>query len=102
MVDSEAAIRAEIEENLARMVGRFPQVATRNDWYLALAYTVRDRMVRRWAQTPIRFRCSVAHHAAAICCCTMAPASTAPIGWFAPIVGGIFRAGSAPSEACAR
>ena len=51
MNDSEAAIRAEIEENLARMVGRFPEVATRNDYYLAVAYTIRDRMVRRWAKT---------------------------------------------------
>jgi starch phosphorylase len=33
------------------MVGRFPEVATKNDYYLAVAYTVRDRMLRRWVRT---------------------------------------------------
>jgi len=51
MNDSPSAIRAEIEDNLFRVVGRFPEVATRNDYYLAVAYTVRDRMLRRWART---------------------------------------------------
>src|SRR5687768_7390372 len=51
MDDSVAAIRAEIEENLFRVVGRFPEVATKNDYYLAVAYTVRDRMLERWART---------------------------------------------------
>jgi len=51
MNDSVAAIRAEIEENLFRMVGRFPEVATKNDYYLAVAYTVRDRILQRWART---------------------------------------------------
>lgn len=51
MNDTPAAIRAEIEENLFRMVGRFPEVATNNDYYLAVAYTVRDRMLHRWVRT---------------------------------------------------
>jgi starch phosphorylase len=55
MRDSVAAIRADIEENLFRMVGRFPEVATRNDYYLAVAYTVRDRILHRWARTAKRY-----------------------------------------------
>jgi starch phosphorylase len=51
MHDSVATIRAEIEENLFRMVGRFPEIATKNDYYLAVAYTVRDRILRRWVRT---------------------------------------------------
>ena len=51
MHDSAASIRGEIEENLFRMVGRFPEIATKNDYYLAVAYTVRDRILRRWVRT---------------------------------------------------
>lgn len=38
-------------DNLACLCARFPEVATRNDYYLALAYTVRDRLLRRWIRT---------------------------------------------------
>ena len=31
--------------------GILPQHATRNDWYMALAYTVRDRMMERYIAT---------------------------------------------------
>jgi starch phosphorylase len=51
MNDSVEDLRAEIEENLFRMVGRFPEVATKNDYYLAVAYMVRDRVLRRWVRT---------------------------------------------------
>jgi starch phosphorylase len=40
-----------ILENLYHVQGRIPQVATRNDWYMALAYTVRDRMLDRWVRS---------------------------------------------------
>jgi starch phosphorylase len=40
-----------IQENLCRTLGRFPKVATRHDYYLALAYTVRDWMLRQWVKT---------------------------------------------------
>ncbi len=40
-----------IEDKLFSMVGRFPKVATKNDYYLALAYAVRDRMLFNWVQT---------------------------------------------------
>jgi starch phosphorylase len=49
--DSAENIQSDILENLYCMVGRFPAVASRNDWYLAVAYTVRDRMLRRWVRT---------------------------------------------------
>jgi glycogen phosphorylase len=39
------------QDNLAYLCARFPEVATRNDQYLALAYTVRDRLLHRWTIT---------------------------------------------------
>ena len=33
------------------MQGKFPAIATKNDFYMALAYTVRDRQLRRWINT---------------------------------------------------
>jgi len=44
-------IKKSFRQNLATVVGKFPAVATRNDRYLALAHTVRDRLVHRWMQT---------------------------------------------------
>ena len=38
-------------ENLFFVQGRSPQRATRNDLYMALAHTVRDRLVERWIST---------------------------------------------------
>jgi starch phosphorylase len=40
-----------VGDNLIYLLARFPEVATPHDWYLALAYSVRDRMLERWAQT---------------------------------------------------
>ena len=37
--------------NLHCIQGKLPQHATRNDWYMALANTVRDRMMRRYIGT---------------------------------------------------
>jgi starch phosphorylase len=37
--------------NLFYMQGKFPQLATDYDYYMALAYTVRDRMLQRWNST---------------------------------------------------
>ena len=51
MIDTVKQIRLGIEENLFRMLGRFPEIATRHDYYLATAYTVRDWMLRRWVRT---------------------------------------------------
>jgi starch phosphorylase len=33
------------------MQARFPEVATPHDWYMALAYSVRDRMLAQWVAT---------------------------------------------------
>lgn len=38
-------------DNLSYIQGRVPRTATRNDWYMAVAYTVRDRILHRWMQT---------------------------------------------------
>ena len=45
------AITRAFLDNLACLQARFPAVATRNDYYMALAYTVRDRMLSRWINT---------------------------------------------------
>jgi starch phosphorylase len=46
----EALARA-ILDNLHRRRGRPPELATRNDWYLAAAYTARDHLLDRWIRT---------------------------------------------------
>jgi glycogen phosphorylase len=46
----EIIVRALID-NLFYVQGRLPESATRNDWYMALAYTVRDRLLERWIKT---------------------------------------------------
>ena len=49
-LDPDAFKRA-LMDNLCFVQGRFPKVATLNDWYMALAYTVRDRVLHRWMKT---------------------------------------------------
>lgn len=38
-------------DNLFYIQGKFPAIASKNDYYMALAYTVRDRLLRRWLNT---------------------------------------------------
>ena len=38
-------------DNLFYIQGKYPEVATKNDLYFALAYTVRDRLLHRWLNT---------------------------------------------------
>jgi len=38
-------------DNLYYVQGRIREVATPHDWYTALAYTVRDRLLKRWTET---------------------------------------------------
>src|SRR6185369_12149116 len=45
------AITKALIDNLRCLQGKLPQHATRNDWYMALAYTVRDRMIDRYIST---------------------------------------------------
>lgn len=41
-------LRRAFLDNLFYVQGKFPLLATKHDYYLALAYTVRDRMLQRW------------------------------------------------------
>src|SRR6476659_7535334 len=42
------AITEALIDNLHCLQAKLPQHATRNDWYMALAYTIRDRMLDRY------------------------------------------------------
>ena len=48
---SAAALKRAFLDNLFFLRAKFPEVATLNDNYLALAYTVRDRLLHRWITT---------------------------------------------------
>lgn len=48
---SVAAIKQSFLDNLAFIQGRFQPIASKNDYYVALAYTVRDRLMDRWTKT---------------------------------------------------
>ena len=45
------AIKRAFLDNLFCVQGKTPALATRHDYYMALAYTVRDRMMHRWIST---------------------------------------------------
>jgi glycogen phosphorylase len=45
------AIKNSFLDDLFYMQGKFAALATRNDYYMALAYAVRDRMLQRWIST---------------------------------------------------
>lgn len=44
-------LRRALADNLFYVQGRFPENASKNDFYLALAYTVRDRLLQHWLNT---------------------------------------------------
>ena len=46
--NSAEAIKTDLIEKLFSMRAKFPEVATLNDYYLALSYVIRDRVLRRW------------------------------------------------------
>lgn len=48
---SEETLKRAIMDNLFYIQGKFPDIATKNDYYMALAYTVRDRLLQRWITT---------------------------------------------------
>ncbi len=50
------AIKQDFIDNLFYHQAKFPAVSTRNDYYLALAYTVRDRLLYRWINTAETYR----------------------------------------------
>lgn len=46
-----ASIKRAFLDHLFFLQGKFPSIATFNDYYLALAYVVRDRLLHRWIST---------------------------------------------------
>ena len=46
-----SAIKRAFLDNLFYVMGKFPALASRKDYYMALAYAVRDRMLQRWIST---------------------------------------------------
>jgi glycogen phosphorylase len=48
---SKDALKNAIVDDLFYVQGKFPALATKNDYYMALAFAVRDRMLQRWIST---------------------------------------------------
>ncbi|MDD5322285.1 MAG: glycogen/starch/alpha-glucan phosphorylase [Methylococcales bacterium] len=48
---SKEALKHAFFDNLFYVQGKFPALATQHDYYLALAYTVRDRLLHCWIST---------------------------------------------------
>ena len=48
---SKEALKNAFLDDLFYVQGKFPALATKNDYYMALAYAVRDRMLQRWIST---------------------------------------------------
>ncbi|MBM4200376.1 MAG: glycogen/starch/alpha-glucan phosphorylase [Gammaproteobacteria bacterium] len=46
-----ASIKQAFWDHLLFIQGKFPALATKKDYYMALAHTVRDRMLHRWVST---------------------------------------------------
>jgi starch phosphorylase len=49
-------LRKAFEENLFYVLGRYAEVATVDDCYRALAYTIRDRLLHRWISSARTFK----------------------------------------------
>src|SRR5271169_976923 len=45
------SLKRALADNLFYAQGKFPAIATKNDFYMALACTVRDRQLHRWINT---------------------------------------------------
>jgi len=48
---SAATLQRAVLDNLTYIQARLPELATPHDWYMALAFTVRDRLLERWQAT---------------------------------------------------
>ena len=48
---SKEAFKHAFLDNLFYVQGKIPALATKRDYYMALAFTVRDRMLHRWIST---------------------------------------------------
>jgi glycogen phosphorylase len=61
---SKAALKQAYIDNLFYIQGRFREVATPHDLYMAAAYTVRDRLLARWVKSAQAFK---TNHARTVC-----------------------------------
>src|ERR1700760_2884427 len=52
---SKEALKNAFLDELFYMQGKFPALATKVDYYMALAYAVRDRMLQRWVSTAAEY-----------------------------------------------
>ena len=50
-----AELRGQILAKLEQQLAKLPEVATRNDYYLALSYALRDRVLARWGRSASTF-----------------------------------------------
>lgn len=48
---SKRALKQAFLDNLYYVQAKFPALATRHDYYMALAYVVRDHLLQRWMGT---------------------------------------------------
>jgi len=48
---SKSALQQDFLDNLFYIQGKFPTLATQTDYYMAMAYMVRDRLLQRWVST---------------------------------------------------
>ena len=48
---SVSALQQAVLDNLMYLQARFPEIATPFNWYMALAHSVRDRLLERWVST---------------------------------------------------
>jgi glycogen phosphorylase len=61
---SKAALKQDFLDNLFYIQGRFREVATPHDLYMAAAFTTRDRLLKRWVNSAQIFKTS---HARTVC-----------------------------------
>src|SRR4029453_17890908 len=52
---SSHALQQAVLDNLMYLQARFPEIATPFNWYMALAHSVRDRLLGRWVSTSQAF-----------------------------------------------
>ena len=50
-IPAKETLKREFLDSLFYMQGKFPALATRRDYYMALAYMVRDQLLHRWVST---------------------------------------------------
>ena len=62
------ALKRAFLDNLFCVQGKFPALASRTDYHLALAHVVRDRMLQRWISTASAYTTQGARTIARRCC----------------------------------